>query len=488
MKKALLIIITYFFWFSDIYALDIYGVYTGNCERELGTIINVKDQSFDILTISGFVKTIPRYQAIYLAAYPIDYLPVSKFSTSTKTELYSIKSKDGKKIKPLLKGWAINFTEDQVSFLTTKRDEVLVEKVDLWKIEKENRPINFKSESAQLKSIQFFDPYPFAHCERPKETIKIIPQKLFSDAVDIKKEFDRLQLGHLEMSKFMRRQRFYPRPEIYQNSSILGLWLMTGARYGASDSRANNFSPFLRNEFSSGAYSYQHLITTGSGPIMDGTHTDTQTHFYYRMKAEYIHISLMADPNLLLVGNQYDWKSSELNAVDFRMNESFFMELGFDYGNLSFEFSPAMKLHTAVKFGNEFRESADINLNRFGLRYTALDCVVNGIFGQGSQDNGFDYKNKINLFRLNFQKQLNDNQEFTASFINKTARGTLNSNSFDYTSNTLSGIYTHRYKERIYFSGLLGIEIFDVNSTIGATDFNQSKTAFTFGLNSSLKF
>ena len=317
-------------------ALDIYGVYLGNCKRTLGTIINVRDHSFDILTTKGKVKSFPRYQVIYMASYPIDFLPALNLSLKKGIQIYEIKSRVGNRIKPLLKGWAINFTEEQVSFLTTQRTEVLVDKTDIWDIKKEKRAVRLKSRDKKSKKISFLDPYPFRHCKRKSRESVIIPQKLYSDAVDVKREFDRLQSGHEELALFIRRKVFYPRPEVYKNISILGLWLTSGARYGASKSRSNNFSPFLRNELSLGAYSYQHLITTGSGPVPDGTHLETQMHFYYRMKAEYVHLSFMGDPNLLLVGRQYKWRKEDLDDVDFRGNEASFIEAGFDYGRFSF--------------------------------------------------------------------------------------------------------------------------------------------------------
>lgn len=261
---------------------------------------------------------------------------------------------------------------------------------------------------------------------------------------------------------------------------------MTGARYGASSSRPNNFSSFLRNELSSGAYGYQHLITTGSGPIMDGTHTDTQTHFYYRMKAEYVHISLMGDPNMLLVGNQYDWKANELDPIDFRMNETSFIELGFDYKNLSFEFSPVMSLSTGLRLENEFVQSRAANLIRFGLRYTGIDYSINFLYGTGddSISEDYDYTNKISTFRLNFQKKIQDKNDLAVSLINKTASGQIDAISYDFDSWTIAGIYTHQYKERFYFSGLLGIEALSMNSGLGKND----ETNFSVGVNAAIQF
>ena len=478
---------------SVSHALDIYGIYFGSCRREIGTIINVRDQSFDILTVKGKIKSLPRYQAIYLAAYPIDLLPISSLSTRGKIDVYSIESRSGSKIKPLLKGWAVNFTEEQVSFLTINRDEVLMDKVDIWNIKKEKRSVNFKSSKREFREISFMDPYPFSSCRRKKKKNIIVPQRLYSNAVDVKREFDRLQSGHRELAKFIRRKKFYPRPEIYENRSTLGLWLTSGSRYGASKSRSNNFSPFLRNETSLGAYSYQHLITTGSGPIPDGTHLETQTHFYYRMKAEYIHLSLMADPSTLLVGNQYDWKDEDMDALDFRVNESSFIELGFDYGRLSLEFSPFMRLHTGIKFGNRFF-GLKMDLVRFGLRYTGLDYTMNIIGGTGKNENqdshfqqdshSIDFK----IIRMNFQKKIYSKHEISLSLLNKSSEGHVHFNPYKFTSWSLAGIYKHKYKRRFYFSGLLGLESFGMEATEGAVPHKRNPIQVSFGANASLKF
>ena len=500
MKLVYVLIILNLGFLSVSQALDIYGIYLGNCKRELGTIIDVRDQSFDILTVEGDMKSLSRYQAIYLVAYPIDLLPISNLSMKAGVEVYSIESRSGSTTKPLLEGWAINFTEDQVSFLTTNRDEVLVDKTDIWDIRKDRKPINFKSSNRKPKEISFLDPYPFASCKRDKKKKTIIPQKLYSDAVDVKREFDRLQLGHKELDKFIRRKIFYPRPEIYENSSVLGLWLMSGARYGAADSRSNNFSPFLRNELSSGAYSYQHLITTGSGPLLDGTHLETQMHFYYRMKAEYIHLSFMMDPNLFLVGGQYSWKSTDMDSIDFRGNESSFVEFGFDYGKISVELSPGMEFHTGVKFGNQFVQS-QLNLSRFGLRYTGLDYTVNFIYGSGDiaadhtipeyiieHDDISTYVIKFRMMRINVQRKIRSKHEMTFSVVNKSSDGSVQLNPYKFNSWSLSGIYKHQYKRRFYFSGLLGLESFRMEATEGTKKYSTNPVHLTFGANASLKF
>ena len=475
-------------------ALDIYGVYLGNCKRTLGTIIDVRDHSFDILTIKGKIQSFPRYQVIYMASYPIDFLPTLNLSTKKGIRIYDIKSRVGDRIKPLLKGWAINFTEDQVSFLTTHRTEVLVEKTDIWDIKKETKPVKFKSSDKRSAQLSFLDPYPFNHCKRKIKENKIIPQKLYSDTVDVKREFDRLQSGHKELATFIRKKVFYPRPEVYKNVSILGLWLTSGARYGASKSRSNNFSPFLRNEMSLGAYSYQHLITTGSGPVPDGTHLETQMHFYYRMKAEYVHLSFMGDPNLLLVGKQYQWKKEALDSVDFRGNETSFIEGGFDYGRFSFEISPTMAYSTAVRFGDQF-ESQIIDLIRFGLRYSGLNHTINFIYGTDiPKKHSFDQK--FNIVRMNFNKKIRSKHEITFSAINKSSEGSIkylqddkfSTHTFEFNSWSVAGIYKHQYRRRFYFGGLLGVESFSLKATEGEKQHKVEPVQVSFGANVSLKF
>ena len=488
------------------HALDIYSVYLGNCKREIGTIIEVRDQNFDLLTTGGKIKTFPRYQAVYLATYPIDFLPISKLSINKGIEVYHIESLSGNTIKPLLKGWAINFTQDQVSFLTINRDEVLVDKSNIWNIKKEKKHIKFKSSGKKLKEISFLDPYPFASCKRKKENNVIFPQKLYSNATDVRTEFNRLQFGHEELAKFIRRKAFYPRPEIYKNKSILGIWLMPESRYGGSGSRSNNFSPFLRNELSLGAYSYQHLITTGSGPILDGTHAETQMHFYYRMKAEYIHFSFMTDPNIFLVGHgQYAWSKEDLDDLDFRINENTFLEFGLDYGAWSLEVSPSIDTYMGVRFGEAFSDR-QIPVKRFGLRYTGLNYMVNFIYGQSFKFDEEDLEggrheneNDFSFVRLNFQKKIRSQHELILSVINKNASGQFVSH--DYTaylpysfgSWSFSGLYRYEYRRRFYFSTILGLEIYNMEvkgagEREGEVLRSVNPSHMIFGINAAIKF
>ena len=528
------------FGFSRVsLALDIYGIYTSGCQREIGTIVDVRDQNFDILTIDGAIKTLSRYQAIYMATYPIDILPIPQLSTNEGVEIYSIESLSRGEIKPLLKGWAINFNKQQVSFLTTDRDEVLVDKTDIWNIKKEKKSLKLKKLRRTLKNIYFQDPYPFSSCKRKLTKNIINPQKLYANATDVKKEFDRLQLGHQDLETFIRRKAFYPRPEVYTNKSVLGIWLMPSARYGASGSRSNSFSPFLTNELSFGAYSYQHLLTTGAGPILDGTHAETQMHFYYRMKAEYIHFAFMIDPNLFLVGRQYDWRREDMDDVDFRANETTFIEFGLDYGKFSFEYSPGIDITAAVKFGEQFGNMRFVNLQRFGLRYTGLDYIINFMMGANSSINEFN-KSRLQIMRLNLQKKILSKDELTISIINKSVDGSLSQDSqhptsvdgslfqssnpptsvdgslfqssnpptsvdgslsqssdkrptYEFNSWSISGTYKYEYKRRFYFSALLGAEFFtmkanDITPTGNVTPYEVSPTNLIFGANAALKF
>lgn len=472
------------------WSLDIYGVYLGDCKRELGTIVDVRDQSFDLLNLDGKIITLPRYKAIYLVTYPLDVLPIKSFTATDDTKVYKVGSLDNKEIKPLLDGWAINFTKDQISFLTLSGKEVLVDKTDIWKIRKpliERREGLFQNKS---RSLKFVDPYPFSHCKRDKARLRVIPQKLYSDAVDVKREFDRLQAGHKQIAKFMRRQVFYPKPQIYENSAILGMWLMAGARYGASESRPNNFSPFLTNEMSLGAYAYQHVIRTGSGPLLDGSHDEIQTHFYYRMKAEYIHLSIMVDPNTLLVGSQYEWSREDIDKVDFRSNESTMLELGFDYGRWSIEFSPLMDLQTGALFDGNF-VSSSIPLIRAGLRYSGVDFSVNFMAGSGDEtdfENGASFNQDMTFFRANYQRKFGRKHKAYASVIYKNVEGNVTSASFDFTSLSVSGIYEYRYKKRYFFGGLLGIESTQMEVTGSSVNSEQSDTHLKIGINSGLRF
>jgi hypothetical protein len=356
-KKYSLIILLLLLIPGPLSAINIHGLYVSSCERELGIIIKAEKTKITLLTLEGKFKIIPRHEIIYLTYYSIDSFPDVNVQINSMSDVIRIDTVQNNRVVKLVEGWPIDYSENDISFLTLDGNEVLISRENIWKIsiikiknsthpeETSGTTISFNNRNTAKYS--FVHPYPFRLCpdfktknrrERSK-TVTVYPQQMLNDLVQIKIELDRLQEGRERIKKYGVYQQFYAVPQIYKNLTSLGYWFSYGSRYGASESRSNNLTPILQNEFSSGVFGYQHLLLTGSAPMPYSIHEETQTQFYYRFKADYFHMGFMLDPNMFLVPwDKYMWKSGDLEKLDDGINPTFAMELGLDYGYFTFQF------------------------------------------------------------------------------------------------------------------------------------------------------
>ncbi|MFH0974400.1 MAG: hypothetical protein V1874_01295 [Spirochaetota bacterium] len=345
-KKYIILIFLLIFIPEALYAINIQGLYVSSCERELGVILKVEKSKITLLTLEGKFKEIPRYEIIYFTSYSIDSFPYIQIQKNELEDIVQIDTVQNNKIVNLIEGWPIDYSENDISFLTLDGHEVLISKENIWKIKikKISKEINFNNNGNI--NYEFVHPYPFRLCpvidlETQKgkaKTIKVFPQQMLNDSVQIKIELDRIKAGRERIDKYNTYQQFYAVPQIYKNYTSLGYWFSYGSRYGSSNSRNNNLTPILQNEYSSGIFGYQHIFLTGSAPMPYSVHEETQTQIYYRFKVDYFHLGIMIDPNMFLVPwEKYKWKSGDLKTPDDGLNPSISFETGLDYGRCTLQ-------------------------------------------------------------------------------------------------------------------------------------------------------
>lgn len=399
------------------HAIHLHALYTASCQREIGIILDVGPRRLHLLNLDGKIVDVERFEVIYYASFSLDLVPMARVSNPEKVPFVEVKTYQDGGLQTLVRGWPVDFNKDKINFLTLRGSELVIDRTSVWSIDYQNQKNDVEFSARPFSATEFIHPYVFANCPTvntggPRAT-RAYPQTLLSDPVAIKREFDRLAQGHEEIRRYVSAQQFYPRPEVYKNATSLGLWLSTPSRYGASKTRENNFTPYLVNEFSSGPFGFQSIFTSGSGPIPQSVHEETQTQVYYRMKADYFHFSAMVDPSLLLVGSKYKWAPNDLTSTDMRAVESAFAELGFDYDRFALELYVGGSVETAGRFGDLFARN-NLSLPRLGLRYQGYTWTANLIAGAGSRE-GF----KATLFRANFDWQPSTYQRFLISFIKR---------------------------------------------------------------------
>ena len=326
--------------------VQISAVYKGTCDREIGIILSVDDSKINLLNLQGDTKTIRRFEIIYIAQYPLGKLSLPKINPSKNLQIIEIKTLFGNKVVNLLEGWMTNYSEESISFLTSEGIEVVVDKNDIWDIEikKQNEIIQLNSDQSSFK-FQFMHPHPFSSCKyerESKEGFDLFPQHLLEEPILIKNELDYLQKGAEDLEEYVKEKIFYPRPQVYKNTTILGIWTGFNYRYGSSSTRNSNLIPVLRSELSEGLYKFQRVIVTGTAPMNFSIHEEPQTQFLYHAKSGYLHFSFFYDFSRLLLGDEsYKWSPNDLNKYDNRETEMMHFAGGLDYANSSMGYSSA---------------------------------------------------------------------------------------------------------------------------------------------------
>ncbi len=433
-RLFIIIFLVRLFTGSFAYPININAIYRSACERELGIILYVDSHDVRLLALDGRLRRIPRYEIIYLAYYPLDIVPLIELEELSDIKLVRVETLHDDRISDLVMGWPVDFTEEDISFLTLKGKETVINRDSIWGVEllEQKKKIRF------LNKIDFrynfIHPYPFAYCKVRLEgnlqsretTLEITPQQLISDPVIIKKELDRLKEGHEKIKDYNRDQQFYPVPQVYHNLTSMGLWLSGGTRYGGSKNRSNNLSPILVNEYSAGPFGYQQIFKSGNAPMPYSIHEEVQSQLYWRFKADYFHLSIMFDPNLLLVGPNYDWQKGDLSEYDDRVNEGSFLEYGFDYGPFAIHYYNGARINAALRYKDRFIQEW-IDGYRFGISYHHPFVRIAAYYGEARDweegeegeewEPRLDTKLRLDTFRTNVELEFIKHFDLLYSFI-----------------------------------------------------------------------
>ncbi len=492
--KAILILLTLMAF--PLHALEIQAVYTSNCKREIGLILDVGKRHIGILNLEGEYVVIERYNVVYLASYPSDRLPLIRKSDQIPLPYFKIKARNSNQIIPLVEGWPIGFTKEKISFLSQNGRELVIDRKRIWELEKEDSQNRVNVQKKAKESLEFTHPYAYQSCPQKlyplklSKNIKIYPQQVLSDPITIKRELDEFFTYYKGVNRYNREQQFYPVPEIYKNNTQLGMWLSLGSRYGGSNRRPNNLTPYLIDEYSSDVFDYQSRFTTGNGPMSFSVHEEVQTHIYYGFKASYFHFNIMVDPNLVLVGERYEWQNSDFdNETDDRLNDSAQAEMGFDYGPFSLDLGVFHGVSYGLFYNNDLI-TGNVALSRFGLTYRNTFFKSQFFFATGSDDE-FEQSYSLDVFRLNLESDFLQEWKFQYSLISREVKYDVNNQVFNYNSTSLTnaiyGFYV--FKKRYNLGAFVSLELHErefINANNLAT--NDSQTFFKSGVFVSLSF
>ncbi|MGK5093943.1 hypothetical protein WDW89_18260 [Deltaproteobacteria bacterium TL4] len=482
-------------------AIQLSAIYASACEREIGIILNVDDATVKMLNLSGDIKSIRRFDIIYIAEYPVGKVNIPKIEPSEDIKIVEIKTLFENQVVDLLKGWLTNYSDRNMSFLTTDGIETVIDINNIWNISftDQKDTISFNGNDS-VKRFHFVHPYPFISCELDQEEQKglsIYPDHLLETPLLIKIELDRLQLGYEKLQTYVKEKVFYPEPQIFTNITTLGIWASSNLRYGSSSTRNSSFIPVVRSELSEGLFKFQRVVVTGTAPMPYSVHEEPQTQLYYSMKSSYFHMSLMYDLGRLLVGDgNYKWQLDDLKDYDDRQNEKMHIGGGFDYGNFSIEYTSA-DINFAVRHDDLFYSNS-FSLNRTGLfyRHRLLKVAFYSGFSGGKEEDKHEKQNvasdnaseeekayiaylneqqnlapdvrvRYQFFRLNLEfsnvKKLKPHYSMLYRNIDfELGPGSKGASNFMYEGEALTNAVYLRYElteEDLFFEGFISIEL-----------------------------
>ena len=485
-----------FIFSTQAYALDLNAIYLSSCAREVGLITQVNSTSITMFNIKGQMVKLPRYEIVGLASYPLDKFPVQKMELGNNAPaVYSIRTLYNSKIVDFVSGWPIRFSKDKVTFLSEKGEEITFSRSSIWEISEQPVKKEYRFTQTRSKKYDFYHPASLRKCRKSvygsgKRLVKVYPQEFVSDPVNLKKRFDKFATDRKVIDMYNRTQSFYAVPEVYKNQTTLGLWTFGGARHGASNNRANNWTPILENQFSSGPFGYQHIFTTGANTNDYFIHEEPQTQMYYNFKADYFHLAYYIDPTLILMGKRYRWFDDELGNEEYRINDMSFVELGFDFGHLSLLMQFSSEVQIGYKDSEDYFYDGSLSIGKYGLAYrnhlffgsflvgTALENVRSDDF-KDENGNVVDFKiSEFNLkfLRVNFGQHLNDKWSYKVSYIKRD----LTVTDSEFNTSIISNEMEYKYSYKYLFKSLISVESL---STLDK-DYNFLK----FGISGNLVF
>jgi hypothetical protein len=322
-----------------------------------------------------------------MAYYPISRFPVEDIRVPEGPRPLRVDTLVGDRVVPLVEGWPVEYSEQKIAFLQRDGRELVIDRNSIWRLAYLDEPTTPAAPAKPLAD-RFVHPQAAGFCSEgetmAEDGHRVFPQQFLNDEVVIKRELDRLQEGLALVAQYENDQKFYPVPQLHGNRTSLGFWLAAGSRHGTSD-RRGRLSPLVIDELSMGPFRFQHLFLTGITPNPSLLHEEPQTQLYYRFKAAYFHASVMLDPGIVLMGEKYLWRGTDLDPrADVRLSEIFAIDLGFDLGPLSLQFFPIVLSDVGMRVDNQFHSEA-FNLWRIGPRLTFRQVEADAFVGWTTQ-------------------------------------------------------------------------------------------------------
>lgn len=485
------ILFVLFMLIPHAFAVQIEALYTSLCQRQVGITLFVDKGFAYFLNTDGALKKVPRYQVLSVASYPLDHFPLHVDVTMPKEvpqiKLWTLKDHE---LTLLGHGFILGHNQSGFQLLTLQGHEVFISNESIWKIEVINAVNTISSSKTLRRNYTFSHPQRGQCVDKSGKETQVYPTDLISDPVAIKRKFDAQTAAFNRVKNYAEVQSFYAVPQIYKNSTSIGYWLPLGNRYGSSSGRVAGLAPLIRNEYSQGPFSFQHLSLTGAGPIPDSIHEESQTMIFYGFKSSYIHFAGFIDPSLILAGVNYQWQEDDLSGLDERAVEASYISLGFDRGPFSITFFLNSHVFGGFSQENQFiKYTADMfrlgltwRTAKFGLNFNT--SISNDVEVKNSDFS--DWDGEFKFMKLSANYELSPNWKIESFYFSRIfeAEDNLSAQEFQGSSRIL-GLGTYHHLNRRWMVGTrLSLEETDNKSS---SENNKAKFLKS-GLHTSMNF
>jgi hypothetical protein len=476
---------------SKAFAVQVEALYTSLCQRHVGITLYVDKRFSYFLNTDGQLKKIPRYQILSIASYPLDHFPLLKDvnipEQMPQVRLWTLKK--GELIQ-LGQGFVLGYNQSGFQLLTLQGHEVYISSDSIWRIEILRTANTLNAAKSSQKNYNFSHPQRGQCLDSKDSGVVVYPSDLISDPVSIKRRFDSQIAAFKKVQDYDEAQSFYAVPQIYKNFTSIGYWLPVGSRYGSSTGRIAGIAPLIRNEYSQGPFSFQHLSLTGAGPIPESIHEESQTMLYYGFKSSYVHFAGFIDPSLILAGANYQWQEDDLNGLDERAVESSYISLGFDRGPFSITFFLNSHIFGAfTQDGNFTKYTADLFRLGLGWRTSKLSLNFNtSVSGDMEIKNSSseDWDGTFKFMKLSATYDLNEFWKTEAFFFSRqvSAEDSNSVSEFSGDSKTL-GVGVYNFLTRRW---MIGARLSAENVDNKSSNQNEKSKFLKSGLHASMNF
>ncbi|HXH31494.1 MAG TPA: hypothetical protein VNJ01_11820 [Bacteriovoracaceae bacterium] len=469
-------------------AVQVQTLHTSLCNRYVGITLFADKRFAYFLNTDGEFQKVPRYQILGITSYSLDHFPLAK-KIRVPQEIPYIRLWALNKDVPVIlaEGFVLGSNLGGIQVFTLTGSEIYINKDSIWKVEIHRNETELNI-SNQAEKYTFQHPQQDA-CKEKSKGVVLHPTELITDPISIKRKFDQ-QIAALKIiENYDESQTFYAVPQIYTNKTSIGYWLPLGNRHGSSEGRVTGIAPLIRNEYSAGPFSFQHLSLTGAGPVPNSIHEEPQTMLYYGFKASYLHFAGFIDPSLILAGSEYQWKEEDLGVLDDKIVESSYLALGFDRGPFSVTFFLASHVFGGFKQGGAFQKYEG-DMFRLGLNYQTpkfnlnFNTSLSNKVEPSTEEQNWD-RGDLNFYRVLANYKFNERLRAEAFYFNRELSFKKKSfdNEYQGTSNILGvGSYYH-LTNRIELGSRLSMEKVESSTVTQSTDEQYIKLSLLGSMN-----